>query len=376
MTDQRPVSAPRKLGPPSVLRHVVDVHCHPTDSAFSPEAMAALPIRICAMATRQSDQGLVRALAEAYPGKVVPCFGYHPWFAHWIALAPAPSKEAHYRALLLGASPTPEHAAAFERLLAHLPEPLPLPSLLADLHANLAAFPHAMLGEVGLDRACRIPYAPPADPPYADAGAGARRELSSFATPLAHQLAVLEAQLAIAVALRRSVSMHSVKAQQATAGLLDRMRARHGRGWARIGVDMHSCGLSAQTWADIEKRHPNVFLSLSTAINARSPAHRALIAACAPERILVESDFHDVRYAAPYTWDMLHTVAEVKGWRVESSGEEVEASAESAEWGAVRRLEENWKAFERGGHKPAHVKKEDKRKLLLEESESDEEDHT
>lgn len=110
-----------------------------------------------------------------------------------------------------------------------------------------------MLGEVGLDRACRIPYSRPADPPYAshDSTAGAPRDLSPFTIPLAHQLRVLEAQLALAAELRRNVSFHSVKAQQATRELLDRMRTVHGARWLALSIDLHSCGLSAQTWTEI-----------------------------------------------------------------------------------------------------------------------------
>lgn len=58
-----------------ILRHIVDVHCHPTDSPVEPESMRILPITICAMSTRPSDQHLVRALAKASPDKVIPCFG-------------------------------------------------------------------------------------------------------------------------------------------------------------------------------------------------------------------------------------------------------------------------------------------------------------
>lgn len=59
-----------------VLRHIVDVHCHPTDApSISSSSMDSLRITICAMSTRQSDQPLVRDLAEAYPQKVIPCFG-------------------------------------------------------------------------------------------------------------------------------------------------------------------------------------------------------------------------------------------------------------------------------------------------------------
>ncbi|KAJ6621082.1 hypothetical protein B0H10DRAFT_2018619 [Mycena sp. CBHHK59/15] len=43
--------------PASVLRHVVDVHCHPTDAPrISDESMARLDIRVCAMSTHKADQ--------------------------------------------------------------------------------------------------------------------------------------------------------------------------------------------------------------------------------------------------------------------------------------------------------------------------------
>ncbi|RPD82188.1 TatD DNase family Scn1 [Lentinus tigrinus ALCF2SS1-7] len=364
--------------PRSVLEHVVDVHCHPTDSDMGMTLKVAqeMAIRICAMATRRSDQRLVADLTRAYPEKVIPCFGYHPWFAHWIAVEPVTSKETHYRALFLPPSPPPkaEDVSAFDRLLPYLPDPIPLAEVLADLDEGLTSFPNAMLGEVGLDRACRIPYSRPADPPYseyADEDNG-RRELSPFTIPLAHQLKVLEAQLYLAVELRRNVSLHSVKCQQATSELLDRMEAKYLDEWLKISVDLHSCGLSAQGWKAISKRHPNVFLSLSTAINARSPAHRDLIAACTPDRILVESDFHDIRHSAPYTWHMLRTVAAVKGWPVEDHWDDT-APADAAQWGAVRRLEENWKKFERGGHRP-YSKRRQRRDRAIEEWEAANED--
>jgi Tat protein secretion system quality control protein TatD with DNase activity len=66
---------PPSLPPLDVLRHVVDVHCHPTDSEVTTQAMDNLAITICAMSSRPADQPLVRDLANAYPEKVVPCFG-------------------------------------------------------------------------------------------------------------------------------------------------------------------------------------------------------------------------------------------------------------------------------------------------------------
>ncbi len=129
--------------------------------------------------------------------------------------------------------------------------------------------------------------------------------------------------------------------------------------------------ISPPSWP-LQKRHPNAFLSLSTAINARSPAHKELIAACASDRILVESDFHDIRRSAPYTWHMLRTVAAVKGWAVEDHWDDA-APEDEAQWGAVRRLEENWKAFERGRHRP-HAKRRQRRDRAIEEWEDANED--
>lgn len=82
-------------------------------------------------------------------------------------------------------------------------------------------------------------------------------------------------------------------------------------------------------------------------INSRSPAHRDLIAACLDDRILAESDYNNPGSLEEQTWDMVHRIADVKGWTVESEWlEEVPGE----EWGVVRRLEHNWAAFSAGGH--------------------------
>ncbi|OAX44929.1 Metallo-dependent hydrolase [Rhizopogon vinicolor AM-OR11-026] len=321
------------LPPPSVLRHVVDVHCHPTDSEIPVKIMDNLPITLCAMSTRQADQGLVRDLATAFPDKVVPCFGYHPWFTHWISLVPYESKEEHYRWIFKDAD---EHQEAFQKLLVHLPEPVTLQTVLEDVRQNLMAFPKAMLGEVGIDRASRVPY-----------DFSSPKELTPFTIPFEHQLAILEAQFDLAAELGRNISMHSVKSQQATIELFDRMAEKHGERWMKINLDIHSCSLSPQTWLNIEKRHSNVFLSLSTAVNSRSPNHRALIAACSSHRILVESDFYQIDECVQRTWDMVLIVAEVKGWPVEAAWEGV---IEDSQFGVVRRLEKNWREFVQGSH--------------------------
>lgn len=373
------------LPPSSVLNHVLDAHCHPTDSApISSSALEQLQITICAMSTRQSDQSEVRLLAERHPTKVVPCFGqckparasfllllkgYHPWFSHSITLKSGVSKETHYRQLL-----RPQSEQEFEHLLLSLPIPVALEDLISELRHNLKAFPHAMLGEVGLDRAFRLPIDYFAYP----------RQLTSFTIPIDHQLAILEAQLELAVELGRNVSLHSVKAQQATLQLIDRLSAEHGERWRNISIDMHSCGLSAQMWREMEveavlkprlrlnivlqKKHPNIFMSLSTVINSRSENHISLVKACSDNRILVESDFHDIEKCTERTWEMVQIVARVKGWDVES--EWVDDIPED-EWGVVHRLEENWRLFKRGRHTLATRQKKNVVQEWLSESEED-----
>ena len=93
---------------------------------------------------------------------------------------------------------------------------------------------------------------------------------------------------------------------------------------------------------ELQKEHDNVFLSLSTAINERSPNHRALITVCANDRLLVESDYPDLNECAGRTWDMVIIVAEIKGWRIE---EDWIDDLEMEKWGAIRKLEANWRGF-------------------------------
>jgi len=142
--------------------------------------------------------------------------------------------------------------------------------------------------------------------------------------------------------------MHSVRAQQATVDLLKRCSAKYGEAWDRISFDLHSCGLRAETWCEIEKAHNNVYLSLSSIINTRSQSYEGLIEACASDRILVETDFNDAKYCAERTWEMLLVIARVKNWKVEESDEEV--NSDIANLGAIRRIRDNYDAFVQGNH--------------------------
>ena len=173
---------------------------------------------------------------------VIRCIGYHPWWAHQIALTKPESKRKHYESLLLPSSPSGEDLAAFERVLENQPEPRLLDDILSEVRKNVLDFPNALVGEIGLDRAVRIPYDYDATP----------RVLSSFTIPFEHQLRIFEVQLELAVELKRNVSMHSVKAHDATLQVWERMANKFGDKFWDVSVDLHSCGFSAQMWKDIE----------------------------------------------------------------------------------------------------------------------------
>ncbi|KAB5596247.1 hypothetical protein CTheo_232 [Ceratobasidium theobromae] len=330
----------------SVLSHLVDVHCHPTDnSPILDEHINVVQLgKICAMASNSDDQAKVRELGERMGDRVVMCFGYHPWWSHRISISDTPlPTEEHYRTLF---SPTDKQEEAFQRLLALLPPPRPLNDILQELRQNLQFSPSTMLGEVGIDRAFRVRFSQQEG----------EFKLSPFTVPNDHQMAILEAQIDVAVELGRNISLHSVKASGATIELFKKMRSRHGLAWEKINVDLHSCTLSAETWKSVEKAHQNVYLSLSTAINVRanSTAMIQLIHNCDPTRIMAESDFPYLSDTTQRTWDVLCLIARERGWRLEEKWDYPEAETQpdgqhDVTWGAVKRIEANWNAFRKGG---------------------------
>lgn len=172
------------------------------------------------------------------------------------------SKEDHYRSLLLRtpSKVTDDEACTFTRLLPMLPDPTPLCDVLSELRANLIRFPNAMVGEVGLDRVFRIPFDYFAED----------RELTTFTIPLDHQVAILKAQFELAIELKRNISIHSVKAQQATLDLLRELQQKHGESWYKISIDMHSCGFSPETWRQTEVRLNCLFRTCFTHARRRT----------------------------------------------------------------------------------------------------------
>ncbi|KAL9940051.1 hypothetical protein V8E36_000756 [Tilletia maclaganii] len=391
------------LPPPHIAALLTDAHCHPTDdpqlrssSTTIPhivDALHAHPLKnVCIMASNVDDQHLVRQVASSSSSSssstasnIIPAFGHHPWFVHRLSLVDPPlPKREHYISIFVGAneddwSPNPQSAAAavadapeppaeLLELTEYLTEPVALSEVLKTLRADLEKFPHAMLGEVGLDRSFRLPSPPEARAVRAKAAAAAAATeaedsgdpkakgasswrasklawtLSSFTTPLSHQLAVLQAQMCIAIDLRRSVSFHSVKAQGATADFFMHMTRIRPRGWgigfSDINVDLHSCTISAPGIIQIQKTHQNIFVSFSTTINTRQKALHKQIRACDPRRLLSESDFNTALPHVERAWRPSSPrvgEGEVEGATQEDSAQSSASEAEPKEFPLARR---------------------------------------
>ncbi|KAM3556332.1 hypothetical protein MY1884_005111 [Beauveria asiatica] len=226
-----------------------DAHCHPTDTMASIDKLARMRTSVLTiMATRLQDQDLVAEVAASHglattttttttdlpdatgASKVVPAFAWHPWFSHQLyddsaaeptyhqpddgTSCPSEAKRAHYRAVL---QPPPDDA-----FIDSLPDPVPISAFIAATAARLKAYPLALVGEAGLDKAFRLPE-PWADADDDDAAAALRddlatpggrqgRRLSPYRVRMSHQQAVLTAQLALAGRLGRAVSLHGVQA--------------------------------------------------------------------------------------------------------------------------------------------------------------------
>ncbi|WOO79825.1 Cut9-interacting protein scn1 [Vanrija pseudolonga] len=346
-----------------ILAHLTDAHCHPTDLSPSTETYDAVQLGGLAAMAVCDDQSAVAALGaargwaegEVGPGKgrVVAAFGYHPWFSHRFSLHdPAPPKEEHYLEVF---APKPALAAQLGDFLPLLPEPesfsARLERIRSDVVAARAAGRLAMVGEIGLDSAARVRIWP-----------RTRDEssvLTPFRTTLAHQTALARAQLALAVELGVPASVHCVAASGPTLRLLESVRAADAR-FSRINIDMHSCGgWKPEFLAQAARTMPNLYFSPSVLLTARSPAGAAAVRAIPRDRVLVESDLHDVAQSTRLVWASVLWVAACRGWRVESAeqweGVEEEDDefdekgrlverAEGEVW-AVRTIERNWARF-------------------------------
>ncbi|KAJ6102102.1 TatD family [Penicillium sp. IBT 16267x] len=365
-----------------------DAHCHPTDTMASIASIPHMKAHsLTVMATRGEDQNLVQQITQSIntqeslevPDRIVPCFGWHPWFSHQI-LNDIPQstnlnsqelseeqKEAHYKAVL---TPSPAEDPEF---LKFLPSPKPLSELIAETRERLGVFPYALVGEIGLDKAFRLPGAWTTQEldnrdDQLTPGSRENRRLSPYKVKMEHQKALLQAQLRLAGEMQRAVSVHSVQAHGAVFDTLkglwaghenvimsrrDRERRKDAEGALSEDEDagdnhgssplpfppricMHSYSGPVEPLRQfLNKTNPSeVYFSFSCLINFSGAGAGKVIdvVKMLPEdRILIESDLHT---AGLQMDDLLEQVArqicEVRGWELRKG---------------VQQLADNWKRF-------------------------------
>lgn len=370
---------------------VFDAHCHPTDTMDLIKDIPQMKAKcLTVMATRAQDQELVIDVArdlgvrsstfeqlqqsEDHKEKIVPSYGWHPWFSHQmfdeaqygnVQTLDEDSKISHYQSVL-----TPK--SEDRDFLLSLPDPRPFSIFLKQAKEHLTNTPLSLVGEVGLDRSFRIPEAwlPEHQERRDDSltpGGREGRRLSPYRVSLSHQKNVLLAQLKLAGELNRAVSVHSVQAHGLVYEVLRETWKGHERQVLskrerkkQRAIETDELDTSLQTEATqgplpypprvclhsysgpveavkqyLDPAIPvDIFFSFSTAINFSSDDSsktESTIKAVPDDKLLMESDLHT---AGPRMDDHLENIArkicDLKQWTLEQG---------------LQRLAENWKRF-------------------------------
>ncbi|GAB1318778.1 Cut9-interacting protein scn1 [Madurella fahalii] len=382
---------------------VCDAHCHPTDTMSSIANISRMRARVLTvMATRSQDQDLVASVAAQHSitdraalsspamsvtGKVVPAFGWHPWFSYQLyddtagpesrtydPTAPdaAAQKAKHYDAVL---SPSPD-----AEFIASLPDPRPLSSFIAETRHRVLNVQTALIGEVGLDKAFRLPWAWNEEEHSGrdeslTPGGREGRTLSPYHVRMGHQVQILKAQLRLAGELGVAVSIHGVQGH----GVLFDALASLWKGHEKEVVSRRKQKLVAEGAEDFSSSDEDeeveggasitgkcsrpmpfpprvclhsfsgapqmlnqylnpaipvrVFFSFSTVINLSTPGgeskFRDVIRACPDDRLLVESDLHMAGDEMDRVLeDMYRRICDIKGWALEQGLERIRKNYE------------------------------------------------
>ncbi|KAK3688161.1 hypothetical protein B0T22DRAFT_147219 [Podospora appendiculata] len=370
---------------------VCDAHCHPTDTMSSITTIRDMQARVLTvMATRAEDQDLVASVAAGHGvqsrdelaspsssatglGKIVPAFGWHPWFSHQLYDDTATDDATQDPSQQLGAQKTKHYNAVLTpapdvEFLDSLPDPRPISDFISETRQRLAADSTSLIGEIGLDKAFRLPLGwnqSKESQRIEGLTPGGRegRMLSPYHVKMPHQVQVLKAQLRLAGELGRPVSVHGVQAH----GVLFDSLASLWKGHEKEVISKRQQKLVAAGAEDFSSSEDEdedeyrsdtkdvakpyqpkpfppriclhsfsgppqmlnqylnpaipakIFFSFSMVVNLSTPGGETkfaeVIRACPDDQLLVESDLHtaggDMDY---YLEQMYRKVCDIKGW--------------------------------------------------------------
>lgn len=264
-----------------------------------------------------------------------------------------------------------------KNFLLSLPEPRPFGDFIAQTKGYLQEFPLALVGEVGLDKAFRIPedwlpqHLEERNQGLTPGGREGRR-LSPYRVSMEHQRKVLLAQLRLSGEMQRAVSVHGVQAHGVVQNTLaetwkghelkpmskkEKKREDAVRKANAEPVDAEDevpqtsgpkpypprvCLHSYSGPADTVRLYTaatvpcEVYFSFSTTINAwvedgKEGKVEPAVKAVPDNRILVESDLHTAGDRMDqYLEEIVRKICAVKGWDLEAG---------------TTRLADNWRNF-------------------------------
>ncbi|KAG9289462.1 hypothetical protein G9A89_008023 [Geosiphon pyriformis] len=307
--------------------NVCDAHCHPHDDRNNLEKIGSLRIaRLCIMGTRFDDLDVVSQLGSDFPEKVIPCFGYHPWFAHTLSFEKDPQVKSHYLSILQNQT-SQEYRDEF--LINSLPKPILINTWLEKLESLLKEDKRAIVGEIGIDRSARLIHP-------------MTHSITKVQTTLQHQLAVFESQMDIAAKYQRPVSIHCVQATGPITELIQR-KIKEGKAPPRICI--HSFGGSIDTIKNLTKKPSkreskkkahtlnvgfstecDIYFSFSIVINERNERLRELIRAVPEDKLLIETDMNSPEGMDSMMQQIIELVSNAKGWQISETVENTKSN--------------------------------------------------